>query len=122
MQRGERVRRGKGCMEKGSLRKESMEVGVRVRGAWEGVHREVHRKGVHLEGVHGGGGGVHGEGCMMEKVGCIRKGYMGCGCMGLRVECMGKGVGSMGTPFFMQPFFPMNPSLMASFDTPTPST
>ena len=55
------MRRGKGCIEKGSLRKESMEVGVRVRGAWEGVHREVHRKGVHLEGVHGGGGGVHGE-------------------------------------------------------------
>ena len=31
---GERVRRGKGCMEKGSLRKGSMEVGVGVRGVW----------------------------------------------------------------------------------------
>ena len=28
----------------------------------EGVHREVHRKVVHVEGVHEGGGGVHGEG------------------------------------------------------------
>ena len=56
----------------------------------EGVHREVHRKVVHVEGVHEGGGGVHGEGCMMEKVGCIRKGYMVCGCMGLGVGCMGK--------------------------------
>ena len=27
---------------------------------------------------------------MMEKVGCIRKGYMVCGCMGLGVGCMGK--------------------------------